>query len=206
MTTGPPPSGYPPPRQSSGASTVVKIALGICLGGFLLMVGCAALIVAGSEVGDGTETTSDEEGSRQRPAKIGDTLTLSSNEAGLKMKVKVLSVANPLDTGEFDTPTNPSNRFVGVTVALTNIGDVTYDDAPSNGATVITSGDEQGTSTIVSEGPCATGLDSAVKISPGSRRQGCIPFEVPKGRLKTFQFSLDSGFGPESGEWSLRGG
>jgi hypothetical protein len=40
----------------------------------------------------------------------------------------------------------------------------------------------------------------------GARRQGCIPFEVPEGRkAKQFQFTLDSGFGPQAGEWSLRG-
>ena len=60
MTGSPPPGQYPPPRQSSTAGTVVKIALGICLGGFLLLMGCAALIAAGTNV-----DTSTEEGTEQ---------------------------------------------------------------------------------------------------------------------------------------------
>ena len=61
--TAPPPGGYPPqpPRQSSTAGTVVKIALGICLGGFLLLMGCAALIAAGTNV----DTSTEEEGTEQ---------------------------------------------------------------------------------------------------------------------------------------------
>ena len=155
---------------------------------------------------DEPEEESSGEGKRKPRAGIGDSLTLTGNEEGLKMRVKVLGVESPLNVGEFDKPSDPSNRFVGVRVALTNVGDVTYDDSPSNGAAIIGRGDEQGNFAFVTEGPCAGQFASAATISPGSRRQGCIPFEVPKGRLKTFQFSLDSGFGPDSGEWSLRGG
>ncbi|WP_156028363.1 hypothetical protein [Candidatus Solirubrobacter pratensis] len=35
---------------------------------------------------------------------------------------------------------------------------------------------------------------SGIKISPGSKRRLCVPFEVPANRkVKTFQFTLDSG-------------
>ncbi|MGI8594647.1 MAG: hypothetical protein ACR2ML_09855 [Solirubrobacteraceae bacterium] len=64
MTGSPPPGQYPPPRRSSGAGTVVKIALGICLGGFLLLIGCAALIAAGtSSIDQGNEEGTEPSGS-----------------------------------------------------------------------------------------------------------------------------------------------
>jgi hypothetical protein len=42
------------------------------------------------------------------------------------------------------------------------------------------------------------------KIQPGDQRLGWITFEVPlRARLRMFQFTLNSGFGPETGEWTL---
>jgi hypothetical protein len=106
--------------------------------------------------------------------------------------------------GEFDTVT-AGKRRVGIKVALRNVGTATYNDAPGNSGKVLTTADEQGQQVTISGGECESGFDSSVTISPGSRQQGCIPFEIPKGaELKTFQFTLDSGFGPQTGEWSLR--
>lgn len=171
--------------------------------GTRLVIGLSLVgLLAGAQQDCATTTKSSGDQSSKH-AKIGDTITLAGSDDKMKMKVKVLRVRSPLTVGDYDEPTK-GNRFIGVDIALTNVGKGTYDDAPSNGAKVITSKDEQGDSTIVSQGPCSGGLASDVKIAPGSRRQGCIPFEVPKGKLKTFQLSLDSGFGPESGEWSLR--
>jgi len=167
-----------------------------------------AAVFAGAEGDCSTSTKdapeADSEGEGKNPrAKLGDTITLKGTN--VEMKVKPTKVYKQLSVGEFDEPQDSGNRFVGVEVQLTNVGQETYDDSPSNGAVVITSGDEQGASTIVSGGPCAGQFASSAKISPGSKRKGCIPFEVPKGKkVKTFQFSLDSGFGPESGEWSVR--
>jgi hypothetical protein len=42
------------------------------------------------------------------------------------------------------------------------------------------------------------------KIRPGDRRKGWVTLMVPKrARLRTFQMTLESGFGPEKGEWTL---
>ena len=120
------------------------------------------------------------------------------------MKVRVIRVIAPLTVGEFDEPQEPKNRFVGVQILLQNVGEKTYSDAPSNGATLITAKDEEADATIVSGGACTAG-GGDVKISSGAKRRLCIPFEVRgKQKLKTFQFGLESGFGPQTGEWSLR--
>ena len=52
--------------------------------------------------------------------------------------------------------------------------------------------------------PVGPGIGSSVKIAPGDKRVGYISFEVPDGtKLTQFQFTLDSGFGPDTGQWEL---
>ncbi len=42
------------------------------------------------------------------------------------------------------------------------------------------------------------------RIAPRDARVGLITFELPKGaRTKSFQLTLDSGFGPDTGQWEL---
>lgn len=46
--------------------------------------------------------------------------------------------------------------------------------------------------------------DNGVTISPGDQRRGCLVFEVADDRdARLFQFTPDSGFGPNTGEWQL---
>ena len=141
-------------------------------------------------------------GEERRPkAQLGDSLTLEGQDS--KLQVTTLKVLDPAPAGEFDTPTG-GQRYVGIQVALRNVGEKTYIDAPSNGGTLILEDDSQAQSALLSDGACSLGFATDVKISPGSQQQGCLPFEVPgKVNVKTFQFTLDSGFGGQSGEWRL---
>jgi hypothetical protein len=119
--------------------------------------------------------------------------------------VSVDGVIDPLAVGEFDQA-DPGERFVGVQITLHNVGTVPYSDSPSNGATLLSSDDEQAESEIVTGGPCANGFASDVKIAPGDSQQGCVAFELPDGESPaTFQFTLDSGFADDTGQWSLAG-
>jgi Domain of unknown function (DUF4352) len=176
-------------------------------------VSAAVLAVAVSSCGSTTtvkeqpdQTTATSAPAKPAPAKkpagVGDSITLNGEE-GLRMKVTLVRVIDPVPVGEFDEP-QAGNRFVGVVIRLENVSSVAYDDSPSNGATLIHGADEQADATIVTGGVCASGFASQAKIAPAGRRQGCIPFELPSAsKLKTFQFTLLSGFGPDTGEWSL---
>jgi hypothetical protein len=114
------------------------------------------------------------------------------------MKVKLLSLDRSPSVGEYDEPQH-GRKFVAVKVRLTNVGNGTYSDSPGNGAKLITNKDEQAETTLVSGGDCESSFVSDTKISPGSAQQGCIPFEIKKNQKpKVFQFSLDSGFGPDN--------
>jgi hypothetical protein len=143
--------------------------------------------------------------SSARQARAGDALTLSGDSGGESLAVTADGVMDPLAVGEFDQA-DPGQRFVGVQVTLQNVGTVPYSDSPSNGATLLSSDDEQAQSEIVTGGPCANGFGSDVKIAPGDSQQGCVAFELPDGATPaTFQFTLDSGFADDTGQWSLAG-
>jgi len=139
--------------------------------------------------------------SSRSPAQIGDTLTLVGQETTLK--VRVTSILDPLSGGAYDSPAS-GKRYVGVQLAVRNVGDHPYSDAVSNGSTIVLRGNQQADPTIVSDGPCGGSFGSDVKIAPGDNRVGCIPFEVPSGvRLRSFQFTPDSGFSDATGEWDI---
>jgi len=184
---------------------------------YIVLVIVVGLIVIGAAAGGGggpsTKNTADQNGDTgpaasggsgsggAKKASVGDSITLDGTTN--RMQVTVLKVLDPAPGGQYDQPQN-GHRYVGVQVALKNVGTNTYSDAPGNGAKVITASDEQADTTLLEGGPCSGGFSTDARISPGSRLQGCIPFEVPSAaRLKTFQLSLDSGFGPQSGEWHL---
>lgn len=151
--------------------------------------------------GCATTTQSQSDTGRRQVAKLGDAIRLKGNES--TMRVRVLRVRD-VAGGEFDKPAR-GKRYVGVELSLQNVGQGTYKDSPLNGAHIVTADDEQADPTLVSGGACGGSFSTDTTIAPGAKRRGCIPFEVPKrGRVKTFQFALDSGFGPQSGEWKLR--
>jgi hypothetical protein len=186
-----------------------SVALVLCLGAFaLLAMGEDSCSTETKSTPDkpssgGASNGESGESSDNQTAKLGDTITLEGSDT--KMAVTVNHVLDPPSVGQFDQPLEKGSRFVGVEMTLQNVGDQTYNDSPSNGATLILADDSQAQSTIVTGGECSGGFAESSTISPGSRRNGCIVFEVPgQAAPKTFQFALDSGFGPQSGEWTLR--
>ncbi|HLY51030.1 MAG TPA: DUF4352 domain-containing protein [Solirubrobacteraceae bacterium] len=137
-------------------------------------------------------------------AKVGDTLTLTGN-GGESMAVTVDQVMDPLQVGPYDQA-DQGQRFVGIQITLKNVGSVAYSDAPENGATLLSNTREQAQSQIVSGGPCGNEFASSANIAPGDTQQGCIPFEMPVGQTPaSFQFTLNSGFANQTGQWSLAG-
>jgi hypothetical protein len=146
--------------------------------------------------------TAPERGEGRPRARIGEAITLSGTDDRLRMKVTLLEVVDPAPApDEFLAPAR-GNRFVAVRLRLENVGAVPYDDTPANGAVLIDRDDQQWEPSIIDA--VEPGLGSP-KIAPGHRRVGFITFEVPrKARPVVFQFTLDSGFGPETGEWRLR--
>ena len=139
--------------------------------------------------------------SGQQAAGVGDTLELEG--ADTKMAVTLVKVVDPARGKEFSKPQSGS-RFVAVQVALKNIGDGVYDDAPSNGAKLVDA-EGQNFDTTIADVIAGPSFPGTVKTKPGSTAKGFLVFEVPKqAKLSEFQFTLDSGFADETGEWSLK--
>jgi hypothetical protein len=96
------------------------------------------------------------------------------------------------------------HKFVAVEVVLTNTGSKAYNDSPGNGAQLIDTTDE-GYDESGTETPSCHYIGYSVKIASGSKRAGCLVFEVKKtAKPAVFQFTMDSGFADETGEWVLR--
>lgn len=134
-------------------------------------------------------------------ASIGDLLTVASGDATLKVRLN--DVMDPLPVGEYDSA-RAGHRFVGVELAVKNMGPQAYSDALSNGSVIVLRNGRQAEATIVSGGPCGNNFAVDVKIAADDKRVGCIAFEVPgRKRLRSFQFTPQSGFGDETGEWEL---
>jgi hypothetical protein len=89
-------------------------------------------------------------------------------------------------------------------LAVKNTGTSVYNDSPANGTVVIDKDDQPydvGDFSFVFTHEPDLGSPT---IRPGDRRQGWMTFAIPeKTKLRTLQFTLDSGFGPETGEWNL---
>jgi hypothetical protein len=87
-------------------------------------------------------------------------------------------------------------------IELTVVGDSRYSDSPTNGAYLIDADGQQFDADITS--PVGPSFGGSSKIASGDSRTGFVTFELPKNaKPATFQFALDSGFGPETDEWEL---
>jgi len=87
-------------------------------------------------------------------------------------------------------------------VALRWVRPAEHLETDRDGAVLIDSKSQQYDPDITD--PVGPGIGSSVKIAPGDKRVGYISFEVPDGtKLTQFQFTLDSGFGPDTGQWEL---
>ena len=169
-----------------------------------LMIAAAVVLLVGACT-ESTIKTSDQGGSGSTQggsgenAGVGDALTLHSNDEGVEMSVTVTKVIDPAKAPNLFGP-DKGNRFVAIEIRLENAGSAVYSDSPGNGAVVIDTGDHEYDATI-------GGLDQelgSTKIGLGDTRVGLIVFEVPEeSKLRTFQLTLDSGFGPETGQWGL---
>jgi hypothetical protein len=178
---------------------------------FCLLVAVALLTTGATACAEETITTqpdtdTGEQGGEGQPpeenkAEVGDSITLSGNDEGLEMKVTVMTVQDPAKNLEPFTSPAKGGRFVGIQLELENVGSSVYADSPTNGAALI---DKTGQGHDATFATLKTEFNSNLRIQPGASQVGFIPFEIPKGaKLAIFQFTLESGFGPETGEWTL---
>lgn len=136
-------------------------------------------------------------------AKLGDTITLAGNTEGLKIAVtptKVVQKGTPANA--IVTP-KEGFRLFAVTFEIKNVGTAAYDDSPSNCVKVVDTDGQEYSASLGGEITQAHTFGST-KIAPGDRRRGALVFEVPESaEIDKVQYTPESGFGPETGEWHL---
>jgi hypothetical protein len=182
-------------RRLAGILSVATLAL---------LPGCSedTITATPDDVSDATTTAPSDQSELPAGATIGDTISLHGElDPELEIAATVMSVLDPAEGASF-LKAEKGSRYVAVEVRLQNTGTTDYGDAPTNGAVLIDANNHQ-YDTWMSSGIEAT-LDGLVRIAPGDERVGFIVFQVPKNEAPgSFQFTLESGFASETGQWSL---
>lgn len=186
----------------------LRVAVATMLGSIVLLGACSSdpdvktqanTTVEGNEDG-GTDTT-EAPVTTAPPAAVGSTISLEGSADGSKVDVTVLKVVDNAKGRQFFTPHN--GKYIAVQLRLANTGTATYSDSPGNGAKLIDQEDQQYTSGLA-ETTAGPDFGGTVDLPPGGNRVGFIVFDVPATTVATlFQFSLDSGFADDKGQWQL---
>jgi Domain of unknown function (DUF4352) len=143
-------------------------------------------------------------GSTAAPAKVGSTITLAGFSSGEQMAVTVTKIYRHAEpASSFDAP-DSGDRLVAVQFRLTDTGSAAYSDSPSNGAAVVDAKGQSYQSSLNNAANCPS-FPGTENIAAGASGLGCIVFEVPQAAVITeVQFTLDSGMGPQTGQWDVR--
>jgi Domain of unknown function (DUF4352) len=204
---GPP---QPPPRRRK--RHVVRNIILSAVGLVVAIIVVAAIAAAGNQshtvitgqAGASPSTSASKGAKTTAAAKVGSTITLAGNDSGERMAVTVTKIyrhAQPASS--FDDP-NSGNRLVAVQFRLTDTGSAAYSDAPSNGTVVVDASGQSYQSSLDNAANCPS-FPGTENIAAGASGLGCIVFEVPQAAVITeVQFTLDSGMGPQTGQWDVR--
>lgn len=158
----------------------------------------------GTSSGSGTSGGGGNTAVKTQTAKIGSVITLSGNDSGEQMTVTVTKVISSASPGDEITAAPAGDRLYAVQFQLHDTGSAAYSDSPSNGAEVVDSAGQSYQASITDTAAGCTTFPASENIAPGSSGLGCIVFEVPKAaKVTAVQFTLDSGMGPQTGQWSV---
>lgn len=129
---------------------------------------------------------------------IGGPITLA--DGGEHLTVTPLAVIDPANVGSAYVQPRRGDRYVAVSLRLTNVGTGTYYDSPANGA-ALTAGN--GVIYMPTFNPAGHALGTP-RLRPHESRGGLLTFEIPTGvALQQFRLTLESGFGHTTGQWSI---
>jgi hypothetical protein len=133
-------------------------------------------------------------------AGVGDTIVLSGNSSGEKVAVTLVRVYQRDAPAQFETP-DAGDRYASVQLRYRNVATAAFSDAVSNEVTVV-DGKGQSYQSTIATGVGCTQFPGTEDIPPGQTGLGCVVFQVPdSARIAEVQVTLDSGMGPQTGEW-----
>lgn len=177
-----------------------------------VVIACAALVVGAACTPQTVKTSGDSAAPNagstpaKKTATIGTPITLKGQRPGEQVQVTVVKVVNPAPAANEFSAADSGKQIVGVQVKIVNTGSISYSDAPDNDAKLKDAAGQQYDVAIGKDTGAGAMLGSDVKLAPGDSALGFVDFEVPTGTtLQTFQFTPDSSFAPDTGQWSLAG-
>jgi Domain of unknown function (DUF4352) len=202
------PGPQPSPRRKRHTARNILVVLGALVAVVIAVIAAnspdhTVSTTGTSSSNTGADTAGSGGGAKTQTATTGTAITLSGNNSGEQMSVtvtKVISNAQPGD--EFSGPPT-GDRLYAVQFRLRDTGSAAYSDAPSNGAAVVDSAGQSYQSELDTAAGCQS-FPGSENIAPGAWGLGCIVFEVPESaKIVAVQFTLDSGMGPQTGQWNV---
>ncbi len=137
-------------------------------------------------------------------ATVGDTITLKG-QTGETIAVTLTKWTDPVKSGNEYIGPDTGKRWAAAQFSLKNVGDVTYSDSPSNGVQAVDPSGERFDATIADSITAGPLMSDELKLAAGDKALGWIVVEVPKqAKVSKIQFTLDSGFGDQTGEWLVK--
>lgn len=136
-------------------------------------------------------------------AKVGGTIASSGMKDDEKLSVTLVKFADPATSSDKYLQPDSGKRYVAVQLRITNTATTAYSDSPTNGATLIDASGQQYQLTFA-DVTLGQSFNGEVRLSPGASALGVMAFEVPTDeKIATFQFTLDSGFADQTGQWQI---
>jgi hypothetical protein len=138
-----------------------------------------------------------------RPAAggIGDTITLTGTNIGVRLDVTVTGLIDPATAARRP---REGMRYVGVGLRTVSTGITIHDDVFNDG--LLRYGAKGRARAVMGvKADCSHGFQRVVRIDVGHRARGCVLFEVPSpARPRQFQLALEQVPPEAGGRWSLR--
>jgi hypothetical protein len=137
-----------------------------------------------------------------RPATggIGDTITLTGTNIGVRLRVTVTGLIDPVRTTE--SPRS-GMRYVGVGLRLRSTG-ITIHESRLKAALLRHGGGRAARPVFGVKAGCSNGFDGVVRLD-GPRTRGCLLFQVPdSARPRELMLALEELPAEVGGRWRLR--
>ena len=198
------PGPQPPQGRRRKRHAVRNVLVG--LGGLVVVIIGISVAANGGHSVKTAGAASQTAAAAQSPAtaRVGSAITLSGNSSGEQMAVTVVKVISSALPGDEFTSAPAGDRLYAVQFRLRDTGTAAYSDAPSNGAAVTDSAGQSYQAGLADTASGCPAFPGTENIAPGSAGLGCIVFEVPeKAKITAVQFTLDSGMGPQTGQWEV---
>lgn len=170
----------------------------------VLLLAMVAVAGCGTTAVDTSPAPTAAAGQTAAKATIGDTLNIKGTDT--ELAVALLKTKRLPAESTYGVEVHPA--VYGVQLSVKNTGSVVYDDTIGNCVALI----DTKTQTYDCELPISDKSGGSmpgqlwdVKIAPGDKRTGWIFFAMKRSQKpRTLQFTADSGFGSEVGEWLLK--